>query len=459
MRDLPISRRALLKGLGVSMALPFLEGMLPKLAYGQSQALAQAFPRRMGVIYFPMGVNTPEWTVNSIGRNFALSKIQQPLAPYRDDILVLSGLTCDKARPHGSGTGDHARAQASFLTGKIARKSTTDIFVGQSMDQLCADRIGNRTRFPSLEIGAEGGRQSGGCDPGYACAYASNVSWRGPSTPAPKETNPRAIFDRLFASSNPSEVVANRQRRERYNQSILDFVLDDARALNNQVGLRDQQRVDEYLNSVRDVERRITTFLQPLGNNVAAALERPDDIRVQANGPAAANVDYRLHLRVLSDLLAVAFQTDMTRICTYVFSNEINNRAYRMIDVPDGHHDISHHQFDPARMRKYSKINVFHVEQFAYLVGRLKSIPEGNGTLLDNCMVLYGSGNGDGALHNHDELPIVLAGKGGGTISTGRHIRYARETPLCNLFLEMMDRMGVVVDSFGDSTGRLRNLA
>jgi hypothetical protein len=377
-----------------------------------------------------------------------LSKTLEAMAPFRDDILVLSGLTCDKARPNGDGTGDHARAQAAFLTGKQPRKSTTEIRAGISVDQLCAQRIGDRTRLPSLEIGCEGARQAGGCDPGYACAYTSNLSWRGESTPAPKEINPRAVFDRLFVSADARETDNSRRRREQYNQSILDFVLEDARSLNNQLGVSDRRRLDEYMSSIREVERRIGTFA-PAQAQTAAPAEPPPD---------SAPSDYRQHLRLMADLVTIAFQIDATRICTFVFSNEITNRSYRFIDVPEGHHDISHHTFDPVKMEKVAKIDRFHIEQFAYLLGRMKAVPEGSGTLLDNCMILYGSGNGEGARHNHDDLPILMAGKGGATVTPGRHIRYPQNTPVCNLFLEMLDRMDVQVDSFGDSTGRLRNL-
>jgi hypothetical protein len=442
-----LSRRTVLKGLGVSMALPVLDAMFPGLAFGR-QAAARAFPRRMAFCYVPNGVLYSQWNPIGAGRNYVLSKTLEAMAPFRDDILVLSGLTCDKARPNGDGTGDHARAQAAFLTGKQPRKSTTEIRAGISVDQLCAQRIGDRTRLPSLEIGCEGARQAGGCDPGYACAYTSNLSWRGESTPAPKEINPRAVFDRLFASADARETDNSRRRREQYNQSILDFVLEDARSLNNQLGLNDRRRLDEYISSIREVERRIGTFAPTQAQTAAPAKPPPD----------SAPSDYRLHLRLMADLVTVAFQIDATRICTFVFSNEITNRSYRFIDVPEGHHDISHHTFDPVKMEKVAKIDRFHIEQFAYLLGRMKAIPEGNGTLLDNCMVLYGSGNGEGARHNHDDLPILMAGKGGGTVTPGRHIRYPQNTPVCNLFLEMLDRMDVQVDSFGDSTGRLRNL-
>jgi hypothetical protein len=449
MSGFPISRRTVLKGLGVSVALPFFEAMLPKMAFGQLPA-ATAFPRRMAFCYVPNGVNMPSWNPNAVGADYIMPKTLQPLNPFRDDLLILSGLTCDKARPNGDGPGDHARAMSAFLTCRQARKTDgTDIRVGVSVDQLCAQNVGNRTRFPSLEIGAEGGRQAGGCDSGYSCAYSNNLSWRSESTPQPKETNPRAIFDRLFAGAIRQDADANQQRRQRYNESILDFVLEDANQLNGRLGGSDQRRMDEFLTAIRDIERRIVAANPVEANAAGASMTRP----------SANAADYRVHLRLLADLMAVAFQADLTRIGTFVFANEGSNRNYRIIDVPDGHHDISHHQNDRAKLEKIAKINRFHMEQFAYLIGRLKEVPEGAGTLLDNCMVLYGSGNGDGNRHNHDELPIVMVGKGGGSVTTGRHVRYPRNTPLANLYIEILDRMGVQVTSFGDSTGRLPNLA
>ncbi len=448
MSRLPISRRTALKGLGVSLALPLLDGMLPGLGFAK-QATPQVFPRRMAFCYVPNGVLYNNWAPTGTGRNFTFSPTLELLKPYRDEVLILSGLTSDKARAHGDGTGDHARAQASFLTGRQAKRTDgSEIRCGISVDQLCAQKVGDRTRFASLEIGCEGGRPTGGCDPGYSCAYTSNLSWRGESTPAPKETNPQSVFDRLFASTDKGEARTARLRREQNNQSILDFVMEDARSLNNHLGGSDQRKVDEYLSSIRDVERRIGAFrtAEPQG---PPAMARPD----------TTPTDYKLHLRIMADLLAIAFQTDVTRISTFVFSNELTNRNYRFIDVSEGHHDISHHQFAPDRMAKVGKIDRFLMEQFVYLVGRLKAMPERSGSVLDNCMILYGSGNGDGARHNHDELPIVMAGKGRGTITPGRHVRYPRNTPICNLYIEMLDRMGVQVESFGDSNGRLRNLS
>jgi len=422
--------------------------MMPGLALGQQAT--QAFPRRMAFCYVPNGVLPSAWNVVGADRDFVFSKTLEPLAPFRQDILVMSGLTCDKARANGDGPGDHARAQGAFLTGRQCRKTTGEIRSGVSVDQLYAQRMGDRTRLASLEIGGEGGRQSGGCDSGYACAYSNNLSWRNESTPAPKETNPRAVFDRLFAGVNRADTSNARVRRDQYNQSILDFVLEDAHGLNNRLGVNDQRRIDEYLTSIRDIERRLGAFPAAQSQNAAGpSMARPGGV------PA----DFRDHLRILGDLLAVAFQTDTTRVCTFVFANEGSGRQYRMIGVNEGHHETSHHQNNRTKMDKIAKINRFHVEQFAYLLGRLKSMPEGGGSVLDNSMIVYGSGNGDGNRHNHDDLPIVFAGKGGGTVDTGRHIRFARNTPICNLYLEMLDRMGLRVDSFGDSTGRLRNLA
>jgi hypothetical protein len=442
----PISRRTLLKGLGVSVALPLLDAMMPKLAWGQQAA--QVFPKRLAFCYVPNGVNNSQWFPSATGRTFQLPATLEPLQPFKDKLLVLSGLTCDKARPNGDGPGDHARAMSAFLTCSQPRKTDgANIRVGVSVDQLCAQNVGSATRFPSLEIGIEPGRQAGGCDSGYSCAYSSNISWRSETTPQPKETNPRAVFDRLFASVVRQETDANRARRERYDQSVLDFVLEDANNLNNRLGVSDQRRLDEYLTSLREVERRITTAFVP-GANGQAAMVRP--------GSGTGN--YREHLHVMGDLLVLALQTDMTRISTFVFANEGSNRNYRIIDVAEGHHDLSHHQGSADKLAKIARINRFHTEQFAYLINKLDQVREGEGTLLDNCMVLYGSGNGDGNRHNHDELPVLLVGKGGGTLATGQHLRYARNTPIANLYLELLDRMGVRVERFGDSTGRLANL-
>ncbi len=439
----PISRRTLLKGLGVSIALPTLEAMSPTLMFANTPAASP--PVRMAFVYVPNGINMADWTPRTLGPNFALPRILEPLRPFQQDLLVMSGLTCDKARSHGDGGGDHARAMSAFLTGCQPRKTHgSDIQVGISVDQVAAQQMGQATRFPSLEIGCEGGGQSGNCDSGYSCAYSSNLSWRSPNTPNPKEVNPRSVFDRLFAGQNPTETAQARANRDSYNLSILDFVQEDANNLMNRLGANDRQRMDEYLTSLREIEQRIAREDSEEGMG-----------QITLTRPTGVPGDYRAHIRLMADLLVLAFQGDVTRIGTFVYANEGSNRSYRLINVPEGHHSLSHHQGNRTKLDKISQINTFHTTQFAYLLDRLKSIREGEGTLLDNCMIVYGSGNSDGNRHNHDELPILLAGRAGGTIATGRHVRYPRETPLTNLYLSMLDRMGVEAERLGDSTGRL----
>ncbi len=442
-----ISRRAALKGLGVAMGLPLLEAMMPPLV---TAAPARTFPKRLAFVYVPNGIHMQDWTPASTGAlPPTLPEILRPLNPVRNELLVLSGLTVDKARPNGDGPGDHARAMAAFLTGCQARKTAgADIRAGVSVDQFAAQRVGNATRFPSLEIGCEGGRQAGNCDSGYSCAYSSNLSWRSENTPNPKEVNPRAVFDRLFGGVNRTETERARDLRNQFDQSILDFVREDAQRLRNQLGAADLRRLDEYLTSIREIERRI---------------QRADNANVPAsaqglNRPTGTPSDYRDHIRLMTDLLVLAFQTDLTRIATFVYANEGSNRSYRLINVSEGHHDLSHHGNNRDKQDKIKQINTFHIEQFAYLLGKLKAIREGDRTLLDNCMILYGSGNGDGNRHNHDELPILLAGKGAGTLSCNRHVRYPRNTPLANLFLALLDRMGARSERLGDSTGVLGQL-
>jgi hypothetical protein len=445
MKDLRVSRRNVLKGVGVMVALPWLEAMMPRTLFGA--ATPAVAPRRMAFLYVPNGIDMANWTPAAEGTLATLPPTLQPLAPLQKDLLVLSGLTLDKARPHGDGGGDHARAMAAFLTGRQPRKTHgADIRAGLSVDQLAADKIGKATRFASLEIGCEGGKNSGNCDSGYSCAYSANLAWRTESSPLAKEVNPRLVFERLFAAPVKGDEKA--LRRERYKHSILDFVGEDARGLRDKLGGPDRHKLDEYLTGVRAIEQRLVR------------VEETTDIAAPAGAarPTGIPKDYREHLRLMADMLVLAFQTDLTRIATFVFANDGSNRSYRDYGVAEGHHDMSHHGRSKDKKAKIQKINQFHIEQFAYLLGKLKAVKEGNGTLLDNCMIVYGSGISDGDRHNHDNLPILLAGKGGGTLQTGRHIRYAKETPLTNLYLNLLDRMGVHVDSFGDSKGRLTSL-
>ena len=418
--------------------------MAPSISLAAASAAPAAAPRRIAFVYIPNGANMADWTPRTEGADFELPATLEPLAPVRKDILVLSGLTQDKARPNGDGAGDHARASAAFLTGCQPRKTDgADIHAGVSVDQFAAQRVGNLTRFSSLELGCDRGQQSGNCDSGYSCAYSFNIAWKSPTTPMPPEVDPRLVFERLFAGPSAQETAEARARRARYQKSILDFVQEDAHDLRGGLGYTDRQKLDEYLSSVRDMEARIEN-----AQKFAAAL--PD-----YSAPSGIPTDYEEHIKLMFDLLALSFQTDTTRIATFILAHDGSNRPYPTLGVSEGHHDLSHHGNDEAKLKKISKINLFHMAQFANFVQKLGSIREGEGTLLDNCMIVYGGGIGDGNRHNHDELPVVVAGRGGRTIQTGRHVRHPRNTPMNNLYLSMLDRVGVSAERLGDSTGLL----
>ncbi len=441
-----VSRRMALKGVGVSLALPWLESLAPKSLLAAEGAVAA--PRRMACIFVPNGIHMQDWKPKADGFGFQLPYILEPLANVRDDLLVITGLTHDKGRDNGDGPGDHARSASVFLTGAQPRKTDgANIRSGVSVDQCAAHAIGQATRFPSIELGCENGRSAGNCDSGYSCAYSSNISWGSETTPMSKEVNPRLIYERLIGSESGSG--AGRAERLALRRSVLDYVADDAKGLQSQLGRSDQRKLDEYLAGVREIERR---------------LDRSDDETLEAdmgNGlrvPHIVPKDYAQHLRLMCDMIVLAFQSDSTRIATLMFADAGSNRNYRHIDVPDGHHDLSHHGGDAKKHAKIRQINRFHVTQFAYLLQKLKAIPEGDGSLLDNCMVLYGSGLSDGNRHNHDDLPVLVAGRAGGTIDAGRHVRVAPETPMCNLFISMLDRMGAPTYFIGDSTGPLPEL-
>lgn len=437
-----IDRRTLLRGAGAGLALPYLEAMGPLTAWSQDPS--RRAPNRMAFLYVPNGVHMPDWTPASEGRLDVLPRTLDVLKDFKSDINVLTGLTADKARANGDGGGDHARAMAAFLTGAQPRKTDgADIRSGISVDQVAASRIGDQTRLSSLEIGGDPSAAAGSCDTGYSCVYSSTISWRSATTPMPKMTNPKQIFDRLFGNANSPD----RARLERNRRSILDFVREDSADLSNRLGANDRRKLDEYLSAIRDIESRIER---------AARLPQVQTPEYEA--PSAVPASNEEHLRILADLLVLAFQTDTTRICSFVFANEGSNKPYPFLQVPEGHHDLSHHESNPVKQAKIATINRFHLSQFAYLLGKLKGIREGDGTLLDHSMIVYGSGNSDGNRHNHDDLPIVLAGSGCRTIRTGRHIKYGRETPLNNLWLAMLERMGSTVDRLGDSTGQLRGL-
>ncbi len=437
-----LSRRAVLRGVGAAVALPWLESMAPAAGLARAD---KAAPTRMAFFYVPNGVHMPDWTPAATGSEFELPWILEPLAPVKNDLLVLSGLAQDGAYAHGDGGGDHARGLACFLTGVHPVKTDgADIRVGVSVDQLAAQAAGKHTRFPSLELGIERGAQSGNCDSGYSCAYSSNIAWRSPTQPVAKEVDPRLVFERLFGTPGGRSGAGGESRRK-YGRSVLDFVAEDARALDRRLGAGDRRKVDEYLGSLREIERRLA-FVEGEGQDTG--LTKPGGIPE----------DHRDHIRLMLDLLVVAFRADLTRIATFLFANEGSNRSYGFLDVPEGHHELSHHGGDAAKHAKIRKINRFHVELFAEFLARLKAVPEGDGTLLDHAMIVYGSGIGDGNRHNHDHLPILLAGSGCGTIRPARHVDHGGKTPLNNLYLSMLDRMDAPAESLGDSTGRLGEL-
>jgi hypothetical protein len=441
-----ISRRTVLRGIGTAVALPALEAMMPIRAFADGAKP----PLRMAFCMTPNGVNCPAWFPTTEGVDYELSKTLSPLAPIKQDLLVLSGLAHDKAKANGDGAGDHARSASTFLTGCQARKTDgKDIRSGVSIDQLAAEKLGAKTRLATLEIGTERGAMAGNCDSGYSCAYSSAVSWKTPTMPLPKEVNPRQIFARLFG--DPSAIAAERDRAKQalYRKSVLDLVREDATALEKELGSADRRKLEEYQESIRSIERQIQAAESDNAAKVPAGVEAPAD-GIPSELPA--------YLRLLSDLVVLAFQTDTTRIATYMFANEGSNKTFPFIEVRDGHHSLSHHGGNKEKLDKIQKIDQFYVEMYGYLVGKLKSVKEGEGTLLDSCMVVYGSAIGDGNRHNHNELPVLFAGAAGGTVKTGRHVRYPKDTPMTNLFLSMLDRVGIPEERFADSTGRLKGL-
>ncbi|MHA3773731.1 DUF1552 domain-containing protein [Verrucomicrobiota bacterium sgz303538] len=448
--QLHIPRRAFLRGLGAAIALPMLDAMMPKRAFG---AIAGGKPPvRMGFMFVPNGAHMQDWTPLADGADFDLPWILQPLQPHKSEMLVLTGLTHDKGRANADGGGDHARSAGSWLTGAQPLKSEgSQIRLGMSVDQQAAKVIGKDTRFASLELGLEPGRQGGKCDTGYSCAYSNNISWRDEVTPMTREINPRLVFERLFSNELPQERSESQARRRMYNKSILDFVMDDAKSLSSKVTGNDREKLDQYLTAIREIELRVDRaekMVASANTSVAKGYEVPESI------PES----YEEHARLMCDMMVLAFQADVTRVCTFMLANEGSNRSYRNIGVSDGHHSLSHHQGDHAKQMKIREINRFHMQQYAYVLNRLRSIKEGDGTLLDNCMIVYGGGLADGDRHEHQNLPILMAGRGGGTVSTGRHLRVGSETPMCNLFVSMLERVGAPVMQFGDSTGALRGL-
>jgi hypothetical protein len=447
-----LPRRTFLRGLGAAVALPVLDAMTPALsAAGPSKP-----PIRLGYVYTPNGIvgacdKSPRpfmWTPKTAGANFAFSPTMKVLEPFRDQLNVFTGLAQVTGRALGDGPGDHARATATFLTGIHPYKTGgADFKLGISADQIAAKELGKYTQLSSLELGLEPQPLAGNCDSGYTCAYMS-MSWRGPTSPLPAEINPRAVFERLFGDGDSTDPEARMARLEN-QKSMLDYITGSLSRLKSHLGAGDRRKIEEYLDSVRDIERRIQ-----LAEEQNATLQLPHMER-----PSAVPDDYTQYARLMIDLMVAAWQTDMTRVASFMLGRDGSNRAYREIGISDGHHSISHHQGDAERLDKLVKIDQLHVSMFAYLLEKLKQTADGDGTLLDHSLVLFGSSLSESNIHTHDDLPIVLAGAANGQVRGNRHLVHPKETPLNNLLLNMFDLAGLShIDGFGDSTGRLTDL-
>ncbi|MCW1886481.1 DUF1552 domain-containing protein [Luteolibacter flavescens] len=425
-------RRTFLKSIAATLAVP----AFPSLA--QAAAKKVASPTRMAYIYIPNGVNLDLWRPTGTGKDYTMSKTLEPLAELREHFSVLRGLDHDKAFANGDGAGDHARANATFLTGCQARKTAgADIELGESVDQIAARQIGHMTRLSSLELSTDPARSSGHCDSGYSCAYQFNLSWINDSTPAPAERDPRLVFEKMFGSGNEKED----SRRRAYRKSILDFVMADAKRLQTRLGSTDRGKMEEYLTAVRDVEQRI---------------ERAEKFRVEVpedKRPNGVPETYGEHMRMMFDLMHLAFQTDTTRISTFLLAHDGSNRTFPEIEVHSAHHELSHHRSHAQTLESIGKIDRFYVEQLAYFLKKMRDTPDGEGSLLDHSMIVYGGGIADGNRHNHDDLPVLLAGRGNGTLNPGRVIEAPKGTPMTNLYLSLLDRMGAKAQRIGDSNG------
>jgi hypothetical protein len=435
-----LSRRTFLQGAGAAIGLPLLEAMVPALAW--ARPANRPPPVRLCFVYVPNGMVMSNWTPATQGKDFAFTPILKPLEPFREHTLVLSGLMDHNANALGDGGGDHARASASFLTGAHPRESGSDIYAGISADQVAARAVGHETRLPSLELGLEDTRIVGLCDGNYSCAYTSTISWRTPTTPLPPMPNPRHVFERLFGDADPGVDPAAATRRARYRRSILDGVVEETRRLTASVGEADRRKIDEYLSSIREVERGIQRAQRERAAT-GPAVERPPGI------PA----DHAEHARLIFDLLALAFQSDATRIATMMIGRESSIRSYDQIGIPEAHHQLSHHRNNPENLAKLTRIQTYHTGLFARFIAMLRSTSDGDGSLLDRSLILYGAGIADSNRHTHEKLPVLVVGKGNGGVRTGRHIDLGKDTPVTNLLLAMLDRVNVRPQRLGDSTG------
>jgi hypothetical protein len=431
-----LSRRTVLRGLGASLALPLLDSMIPALSSAHAQVAERT--RRLGVVYVPNGMAMKAWTPASEGSNFEITRILQPMADYRDRMLVISGLNGPQ-----SNAGVHASASTRFLTGAIPARTESDLQASVSIDQLVAQRYGNETQLGSLELALDQNDVFGSCDIGFSCQYTSTISWRDQFTPLPMETNPRLVFERLFGDIGTTDPTVRLQRIKK-DQSLLDSISERVSELNRSVGAGDRAKLDQYLDSVRDVERRIQ-MAEAQSNRELPELTQPSGI------PGT----YEEHAKLMFDLQVLAYQTDLTRVITFMLGRELSGRTFAEIGVPDSHHPTSHHRDDPVLYEKVTKINEFHTSLFAYYLDRLDATPDGDGTLLDNILLLYGAGMSDSNQHSNRGLPLVLFGGGAGAIKGGRHLRYPEGTPISNLHLTMLDKLGMPVEDMPYSTGPL----
>lgn len=451
-RRASLSRRHFLRGAGACLALPALESLFPgKLfaaeatAPGSLATTATGAPLRTAFVFFPNGAIQPNWWPNGAGKDFKFNATLKPLEQSREFVRVLGGLDHVCANGGMDGGGDHARGNAVFLTGQRLKKSATDLHVGVSIDQVMARQVGHLTRFPSLELACDDARKAGACDSGYACAYQYNLSWSSATTPVTAEASPRLAFERLFGTGQHGERAVNNKRRQIAQRSVLDFVLEDANSMQRRLAAGDRDKLDQYLTGVREIETRIHKAEQ-FGPVPDPDVATPDGIPT----------DQAEYVEIMYDLMVMAFQTDSTRIATFCLAHDGDNRSFSQIGVPEGHHDLSHHEGNPERIEKVAKIDLWYAQQFARFLKKLQDTKDIDGnSLLHNSMIVYGGGNSDGNRHTHTNLPIVLAGGGGGALAPASYTQYG-SAPACNLFLGMADRMGIQgLDRFGDSTGRV----
>lgn len=446
-----LNRRRFLKGLGACLALPAFESLARASGTGAVRAATTATgaPLRMGFIYFPNGVIQDTWWPEGEGPSYKLNKTMEPLEKLRKKVQVISGLDHVNATAGPDGAGDHARANGTFLTGvRVKKTAGADIHAGISIDQITAAQVGHATRFASLELTCDAVRKSGNCDSGYSCAYQHNLSWASPTMPMAPEPNPRLVFERLFGVGSQGERAENLRRRQQQQRSLLDFVMDDAKSLQKELASRDRQKLDEYLTSLREIEQQI--------ERAEKFADIPDP---KVDTPKGIPPSYQEHMRIMYSMMALAFQTDSTRISTFLLAGDGNNRAFPEIGIPEGHHHLSHHQGKDEMIDKISNIDRWYVQQLAWFLEKLDSMEDVDGrSVLDNSMIVYGCGNSDGNRHTHHNLPVVLAGGGGGHLVTDRFVK-AGGIPMSNLLLSMADRMGVTgLERFGDSTGRFEKI-